>query len=163
MTLYLIVAVALVVGGVVGTASTWLVLRRKKPVKKAEKQSPPEPQRLPIDEAYRMLDQLEKAAADGVFGFPPSTSQLIRLEEARQKRQEKKMATKPLVDSPNHPCEWLSNERPQNFREGECSGVCYQPDQRGRLCFWAAAAASMCEVFRPRVKPATTRPRAAIR
>ena len=58
---------------------------------------------------------------------------------------------KPAQNMPNnHPCTFLNPTVPPQWRAQECQGVCQNPSQSGRVCFWASNVARQCQSFRPK-------------
>jgi hypothetical protein len=148
--------VAILVGGIVlGVLLTLGILRSRKT------SSPTLPEEEPeSDEAPRDVYEVALGAAEPqgevvtrrgnaiIFGLPPQAQERKKNEVVVEAElQEDKV----VVDS--HPCVHLSGETPPNYKPSECSGICKAPGQRGRPCFWASNAASMCPYFRPRVLP----------
>lgn len=94
-----------------------------------------------MNEAYRQLDVMEETGHQPIPDQPsPSPTPAT--------------APPPKAAYENvagHPCVFLAAQHVQNFRPGECSGVCQHGSQTGKICFWASQAANQCPNFEPRI------------
>lgn len=85
-----------------------------------------------VDAAFEALDYLDENEAYIPRSKVPPTAQPIRKLDG-------------------HPCGYLNaQDKPAHFQTGECSGLCLHPEQKGRVCFWAAENATQCPKFRHR-------------
>lgn len=89
-----------------------------------------------VGQAFRALDQAERGARHEL-----------------KPRNEVEMSLQ-KIEVTGHPCFHLSGEKPPNFTKDQCQGLCTHANQRGRVCFFAPAAAKHCEYFKAKVIPA---------
>lgn len=134
------------------TLSTWLrerLLRSMSPQERASLGSAVAPV---IEEAAQLDNLSDGYALPGVIPPPPAQAQPVRnlpIVGQRSLPLEKDPMYKP---SPHHSCAYLSLFKTSNLATSS-EGTCLNPEQHGRVCFWASTTASQCMKFSPKGNP----------
>jgi hypothetical protein len=97
------------------------------------------------ENATEMMDQAEGKSLDRAFAALDEQDALIGLQPEPKEKVNGVAHGRHL---PVHPCLMLDpDNRPPNYRPGECQGVCKHTSQKGRVCLWPKQTAHNCPVF----------------